>query len=424
MGAPEVTVPPQELRADFEAVFERLARQGDLVWVRSGQQRLLLVNGAERAREVLIDRAAELVKPRSQTIDLGPPEPEQADERIPAPLFRRALAKGLGAARDPEVAAAAVAAAAVETASWRDGARVRAMPTLRRIGIRVACEAMLGSRLDERGVRRAADALARLDERPRVRVPGEREGGRLRQARAAARLDAAAAALIDGADLSRPSELTAVLNDLPALAPGLRERELRQLVGELLLGAAGPLAQTAGWLLVRLAGEPGAEDVRAEWKEVLGAGPVDAALLPRLRRTEAFVREVTRLHPTNPRITRAAASDTTVGGEEVPARTRVVLNVNAINRDPRGYDEPGRFRPERWLDGHPAAHKLGYLSFGAGPRRCLGEGAGLTALTALLPALCRPWRLAFDELRVTETGRRQLADDTLVTLRAAPLLLS
>ena len=59
-------------------------------------------------------------------------------------------------------------------------------------------------------------------------------------------------------------------------------------------------------MLVRFAGERDeASRLRAEW--------------PATERTQAFVREVTRLHPTNPRITRAAVVDTTVGGEHVPA---------------------------------------------------------------------------------------------------------
>jgi cytochrome P450 len=425
VGVPEATVPPRELRADFESVFERLARAGGLVWLRAGERRLLLVNTAEHAHEVLIDRAAELVKPRSQTIDLGPPAPEPLDERIPPRLFRPALAKGLGAEREPDVVAAVGEAAAAETCDWRDGARLAIMPPLRRIGVRVACAGMLGSRLDERDVARAVDALRRLDELPRV-VAGDERPGRLtraglRRARAAGRLAAVVAALVRHADLSRPSELTAVLVDLRRVAPAAGERERRQLVGELLLGAAGPLAQTAAWAIVRLAVEADAEDaVRAEWRRVLGGGAASAELLPRLRETHAFVREVTRLHPTNPRITRVAIADTSVAGERVPAHTRVVLNVNAINRDPGGYEDPEAFRPARWLDGRPTGHKLGYLSFGAGGRRCLGEGLGLTALAALLPALCRSWRLSFDDAAppVTTTGRRQPAEDVLVSLRA------
>ena len=142
--------------------------------------------------------------------------------------------------------------------------------------------------------------------------------------------------------------------------------------------------------------------------------PEEAARLranrPATGRTLASIREVTRLHPTNPRITRAAVVDTTVGGAPVPARTRVVLNVNAISRAPRFYEQPERLLPDRWLRGRP--HKFAYLSFGLGERRCLGETFALTALTALLPALCAGWELRFGELQETGAGRRQPAEAT------------
>jgi cytochrome P450 len=119
---------------------------------------------------------------------------------------------------------------------------------------------------------------------------------------------------------------------------------------------------------------------------------------------------VTRLHPTNPRITRAALVDTSVGGEQVPAGARVVLNVNAISRDPRFFDEPDRLRPDRWLADRP--HKFAYLSFGIGERRCLGESLALTSLTALLPALAGGWELQLPRFRATTAGRRQPAEGT------------
>ena len=166
----------------------------------------------------------------------------------------------------------------------------------------------------------------------------------------------------------------------------------------------GPLTQTAGWLLLHFADQPlEAARLRAEW--------------PATERTSAFVREVTRLHPTNPRITRAALVDTSVGGERVPANTRVVLNVNAINRDVRLYEAPDRLQPDRWLDARPP--KFGYLSFGVGERRCLGETFAVAALTAILPALCREWDLDLAERRVTTSGRRQLAEGTVATIRSA-----
>lgn len=423
-GVPEVRVPPQELREDFEAVFDRLADAGEIVWLDVGRQRLLLVNDADRVRQVLIERARELVKPRLQTIDTGRAAPEVVDERVPTARLRRALATGL-ADRTGDLLRAVAEASAVETAAWRDGEAVALMPPLRRIAIRVACAGLLASAPTDEEVERVEAVMRWWDELPRVSTPRSRRFAGLtrhgiRRGLVLAQLSSVAASLAERADLSRPTELTAVVRDLPELAPELGEGDRMRLLGELLLGAAGPLTQTAGWLLLRFATEPDAAgSVRAEWDDVLAGGAaVEPAALSRLRRTTAFVREVTRLHPTNPRITRVALVDTVVGGEPVPACTRVVLNVNRVNRDARFYESPERFLPERWLDGPPATHKLAYVSFGAGERRCLGEGPGLEALVALLPALTRDRELRFGEARASAAGRRQLAEETTVSLRS------
>jgi cytochrome P450 len=263
-----------------------------------------------------------------------------------------------------------------------------------------------------------------FDEQPRVTSPRTRRfdrftGAGLRRPLVLGRRALLTTALVRRADRSRPSELTAVVADLAEHAPQLGEKDRLGLVGELLLGAAGPIAQTAGWTLVRFATERAETGpLRAEWDDVLGGGLPLADAVGRLPRTEAFVREVTRFHPTNPRITRVALVDTEVGGEAVPAHTRVVLNVKRVNREPSVYAEPERFDSTRWLDGRPAASTFAYVSFGSGERRCPGEHVGLSGLVALLPALVRDRDLDVGEVVASRTGRRQLPDDALVTLRA------
>jgi cytochrome P450 len=372
--AGDVRVSLAELRKDFEAVLEGLSHDGDLVWVEAGKQRFLLVNEPDAVREVLVDRSGELVKPRSQAIDTGPPMLERTPD-IDISEIRRAATRRLGDA-DADAAAAARDAAAAETAGWHDGDEVELMPMLRRISSRVAARAAFGCELDDEDLARLDAVMRWLDDAPRV-VPASRFSGHsLRRGQVQQQL----AQVVERLDVD------------PELAP---------VAGDLLMGAVGPLAQTAAWLLVRFAAEPEeAARLRAEW--------------PEAERTQAFIREVTRLHPTNPRITRAAVVDTTVGGEPVPARTRVVLNVNAISRDPRFYEQPDRLLPDRWLGARP--HKFAYLSFGLGERRCLGETFALAALTALLPALCGAWELRFGELQETGAGRRQPAEATRVTV--------
>ena len=54
-----------------------------------------------------------------------------------------------------------------------------------------------------------------------------------------------------------------------------------------------------------------------------------------------------------------------------------------MHRDPRYYDEPERFNPDRWLNestrGMP---KFAYFPFGGGPRTCIG--ASFAAMEAVL----------------------------------------
>lgn len=393
MAAPVVPISVKSLRDDLERVFADLAARGDVVWVEAGRQRFLLVNGAEQVHEVLVARSAELAKPRSQAIDTGPPRPERAPSTDVA-AFRRALAAGLGA-REAAGAEALRQAAATETAGWGDGTVVELMPLLRRLSIAAAVRGAFASELDESHVRQLDAVLRWFDDAPRVLPLSRFTSYNLRRVQMLAHLEKVAAQLLANADRSQASELDAV-----DVATGDARTAL---VGELLLGAIGPLAQTAGWLLFRFATElDEAERLRAEW--------------PRTSRTHAFVREVTRLHPTNPRITRVAVVDTEVAGERVPAATRVVLNVNAIARNPRVYDEPDRLLPERWLGARP--DKLAYVSFGVGERRCLGDTFALAFLTALLPALCSGRRLELDAAAATATGRHQLAEATRATVSA------
>jgi cytochrome P450 len=265
------------------------------------------------------------------------------------------------------------------------------MPALRRVGIRIAVDGAFASALDAAAEARLHEVLRWMDDAPRVLPPSRLSRHALRRGQMHQYLAEIGTELVANA---RTGGELAALDAVP-------EQARLALAGELLLGAVGPLVQTAGWLLARFAGEPEeAARLRAEW--------------PATERTQAFVREVTRLHPTNPRITRAALADTTVADERVHAHTRVVLNVNAISRDARFYEDPDRLLPDRWLDGRP--HKFAYLSFGVGERRCLGEAFALAALTALLPALAARWSFDFPAVSETSRGRRQLAEGVRVTV--------
>lgn len=379
MPLPEAALGDAELRRDPEQALLGAAALGGLVWVRAGRRRLLLVSSPDGAREVLVERAGELAKPRSQAIPLGRRTVAPPGEGVAQ--LRRELSKGMGADRAEEVAA--LLGAPVE---WEDGESFPLMPWLRRRGARAVVRGAFASDLSEDEFEQLAAVVRWAGHAPRVlprfALP------RVSRPLMLARLSVVVKSLLANADLTRPSELSAVVD----LAP----RERQALTGELLLGAIGPLVQESGWVLYRL----GTEGLQTE--------------------PEAFVREVTRLHPTNPLIVRVATEGTSVGGEPVPSGTLVVVNVAALHRDPAVFTEPERFLPERWLDGRTAEHRFSYAAFGIGERRCLGEAIALRSLVVLLETIAREWKLSFAAVDVAARGRRQLGDGVRVSVTRRP----
>ncbi|XP_072552229.1 cytochrome P450 17A2 [Salminus brasiliensis] len=90
---------------------------------------------------------------------------------------------------------------------------------------------------------------------------------------------------------------------------------------------------------------------------------------------ESVLCEVMRIRPVSPiLIPHVAMQDTSLGGHDVPKGTRVLVNMWAIHHDPKHWEEPDCFRPDRFLDAQ--GKKItppSFLPFGAGPRVCVGE---------------------------------------------------
>jgi cytochrome P450 len=65
-----------------------------------------------------------------------------------------------------------------------------------------------------------------------------------------------------------------------------------------------------------------------------------------------------------------------------------------VQRDPRWFDEPEAFRPERWLgDLESRLPRCAYFPFGDGPRVCIGGGFAMLETVLLLAVIARRYRL-------------------------------
>ncbi|EEZ99196.1 cytochrome P450 304E1 [Tribolium castaneum] len=90
---------------------------------------------------------------------------------------------------------------------------------------------------------------------------------------------------------------------------------------------------------------------------------------------EASIRENLRLMPVTPLgVTRRCVKDTMLGGHFIPKDSFVLANLWTAHRDPRIWDDPEEFRPERFLDSDGKLLRKDYtIGFGAGKRLCAGE---------------------------------------------------
>ena len=72
------------------------------------------------------------------------------------------------------------------------------------------------------------------------------------------------------------------------------------------------------------------------------------------------------------------------------------ITPGVMQRDPRWFEEPDAFRPERFDPGcgHPEIPRGAWMPFGAGPRVCLGSHFALTEITLVAAMLLQRFRLA------------------------------
>ncbi|KAH6556951.1 hypothetical protein KP509_1Z146500 [Ceratopteris richardii] len=114
------------------------------------------------------------------------------------------------------------------------------------------------------------------------------------------------------------------------------------------------------------------------------------------------VKEVLRLHPVVPLLVpRISSTETTVEGYFLPSGTIAFVNVWAIARDPKIWDHPEDFRPERFETSTRDMKGQDYelLPFGSGRRMCLGIRLGMSMVTVTLANLIRffDWEPALDK---------------------------
>jgi len=180
---------------------------------------------------------------------------------------------------------------------------------------------------------------------------------------------------------------------------------VKAFIQDIIAAGTESSAVTMVWAMSELLRHPEAmAAATGELDRVVGRGRwVTERDLPDLPYIDAVVKETLRLHPVGPLLVpHHSREDTVVAGYDVPAGVRVLVNAWAIARDPASWpDEPGAFRPERFLGGGGSAGvdvrgaHFELLPFGAGRRICPAYDLAMKLVVAGVASMVQgfAWRL-------------------------------
>ncbi len=126
-------------------------------------------------------------------------------------------------------------------------------------------------------------------------------------------------------------------------------------------------------------------------------------------RAQLVFDESLRLYPPAWVITRRTLSDLTVDDVLIPANSLVIVSPWLVHRNPKAWENPNAFIPDRFLAGSP---QLGYIPFGAGARLCIGKEMARLEGSQILAHIASNW-----DIEAIHTSPVPI--DASVTLRPA-----
>ncbi|EAU91427.2 614/534 cytochrome P450 [Coprinopsis cinerea okayama7 len=175
----------------------------------------------------------------------------------------------------------------------------------------------------------------------------------------------------------------------------LTEQELTGNIFMFLIAGHETAAHTLCFTFALLALYPEEQELLFQSiKAVCPDGEIAFSDMPKLTRAMAVFNETMRLFPPVTNIPKESAEDTTLTltndfGERVtipvPKGTQIAINTAGLHYNPRYWEDPHEFNPDRFLQEY---NKDAFLPFSSGVRSCLGkrffECEGIATLTKLV----------------------------------------
>ncbi|KAJ9181465.1 hypothetical protein P3X46_009593 [Hevea brasiliensis] len=208
-------------------------------------------------------------------------------------------------------------------------------------------------------------------------------------------------------------------------------RTINVIVFEMFTAGTDTTTSTLEWAMAELLHNPKElHKVQAEIRSTIGPNKKlqekDIENLPYLK---AVIKETLRLHPPLPFLVPHMAMDSCkMLGYYIPKETQILVNVWAIGRDPKTWEDPLAFKPDRFLEPNMVdykGHHFEFIPFGSGRRMCPAMPLASRVLPLALGSLLYSfdWVLA-DGIKAEDMDMSERMGITLrksVPLKALPM---
>ncbi len=155
----------------------------------------------------------------------------------------------------------------------------------------------------------------------------------------------------------------------------MSDEQLLDEVVTLILAGYETTANSLSWTWYLLSRNPQImERVRAEQAAVLGGRVPGFRDLPMLSYSRRMLDESLRLYPPAWILGRRALGPDRLGDVDIEPGTVLALSPYITHRNPRYWEDPERFDPDRFRDVRMSGKQpFAYFPFGGGPRLCIGH---------------------------------------------------
>ncbi|MEM7391461.1 MAG: cytochrome P450 [Verrucomicrobiota bacterium] len=179
----------------------------------------------------------------------------------------------------------------------------------------------------------------------------------------------------------------------------MSERELKEELLGMIIGGHETSSSALSWIWYELHRHPEvAARVVEELHAVTGDGELTLDQLSDLKWTRMVIEETMRLHPPFWFENRNVMQEVELGGARIPQGAIVVFSRYSLHRHPDFWQEPERFRPERFersKEENPRS-SCAYIPFGGGSRICIGNHFAMMELIVTVAVVLRRYKVIVD----------------------------